>query len=99
MDFDFNFNDDPFAFDIDEQPEQQPEQLTSKQMMTNIDDILFGCGNSVNLTELGKALRQKYPCYKRIEYDIDINCLLKQIHLFTIGSQFHIILDHDVKIT
>ncbi len=89
---DFDFEDDPFD------PFVNPFITTPEEPMVDIDDILFGCGSSVNLAELSKALRQKYPKNNKIEYDIDINCILKSVHIYTNGSDVFIVLSHDVHI-
>ena len=97
--YDFNnFDIDDFSGDLPEQ-NNQSIQTTSKQIITNIDDVLFNCGNSVNLDELSKTLRQKFSNVKELEYNIDINCILKSIHISTSGSNVYINLDHDVYIS
>ncbi len=105
---DFDFDEDPFdtepnglLISASPEPEQQPNsfiQTTSKQIITDIDDILFGWGSSVNLTELSNTLRQKYSNVRGIEYDIHPNCLLKSITISTSGSSVFIRLTHDVYV-
>ena len=106
---DFDFDDDPFATEPNDllisaspEPEQQQPnsfiQTTSKQIITDIDDILFGWSSSVNLTELSNTLKQKYINVRGIEYDIDTNCCLKSITISTSGSSVFIRLNHDVYV-
>ena len=106
---DFDFDEDPFATEPNDlfisatpEPEQQQPnsfiQTTSKQIITDIDEILFGWGSSVNLTELSKALRQKYSNVRGIEYDIHPNCLVNSITIQTSGSSVFIRLTHDVYV-